>query len=264
MWLEKHVLGKDMFWPARPRSEIKLDGGGIPELHITPALPERVSKVEIYYALKNPCSFARSWRDTACVRSGDIWVGKMPVMNIDDYVFGYANITYDTTVVVSTDFNAVIPSKLGKARATDVKSDVISSGDGVGAWTDVAEAEGVGGIKGFRAVNNNKGAGTEQLNDPKWQPPEGGQLAFKFYCTEPQTLILKAASHHEGEIKIPASDNWQEMVVPANKLIDKFSKQPMKDWSSVGSIHFKPAPGSDITKIIFAEFKWVTGEKAGR
>ncbi len=35
-----------------------------------------------------------------------------------------------TTVVVSTDFKAAIPSKLGCAKATDKASDVINSGDG--------------------------------------------------------------------------------------------------------------------------------------
>ncbi len=33
----------------------------------------------------------------------------------------------------------------------------------------------------------------------------------------------------------------------------------MTDWSSVGKIHFLPKPGSDLTKIIFADFKWVPG-----
>jgi dienelactone hydrolase len=122
LWLDKHVLGKDVFWPAHPRSAVRLDGDGVPELVVTPASPERIAKVEFYYALKSPCSFARSWRDTTCVRNGDIWIGKMPVMNVDDYVFGYANITYDNTVVVSTDFNAAIPSKLGAAKATDKDS----------------------------------------------------------------------------------------------------------------------------------------------
>jgi hypothetical protein len=258
MWLEKHVLGKGLFWPARPKSTIRLDADGVPELVVTPASPDRVKQVETYYALKSPCSFARSWRDTACAGKDGVWVAKMPVLNVADYVFGYANITYETTVVVSTDFNAAIPSQLGPAKATDTKSDVISTGDGVGAWTDVAPAEGVGGTKGFRAIANNKGTGTEQLNDPKWQPPTGGQLAFKFYCTEPQKLILTAANYNECELDITASDNWQEIVVPAAKLINKFSKQPMKDWSGVGNIHFKPGPGADITKVVFAEFKWVT------
>jgi hypothetical protein len=109
-----------------------------------------------------------------------------------------------------------------------------------------------------RAINNNKGTGTEQLNDPKWQPPPGPQFAFKFYCTKPQKLILTAANYSQCELEITASDHWQEMVVPAGRLINRFSNQPTKSWMGIGSIHFTPAPGADITKIVFAEFKWVT------
>jgi hypothetical protein len=43
--------------------------------------------------------------------------------------------------------------------------------------------------------------------------------------------------------------------------ISRLSQQPMKDWSTVGVIHFKPAPGSDLTKVLFAEFTWVVGDR---
>ena len=258
MWLEKYVLGKDVFWPAHPQAEIKLDAEGVPELIVTPANPERVQNVEIYYSLKNPVWISRAWRDTASVKKGNAWVSKMPVLNVDDSLFSYANVIYDTTVVVSTDFNAAIPAKLGAAKATDTPSDHLSSVDDVtNGWTDVAEVEGVHSIKGFRAVNNQKGTTTEKLSDPKWQAPANTQLGFKFYCTEPQTLVLTAADHNSAEIAITASDDWQEMVVPAGKLTNRFSKQPMKDWTAVGKIAFTPKQGSDITKVIFAEFKWV-------
>jgi len=262
LWLERHVLGKDVFWPAHPQSAIRLDGDGVPELVVTPASPERIAKAEFYYALKSPCSFARSWRDTACVRKGDAWAGKMPVMNVDDYVFGYANITYDNTVVVSTDFNAAIPSRHGPARATDRESATISSGgEGLAAWSNIAEVEGPGGVKGFRPIDNQRGSGTEQLNDPKWRAPAGKQLGIKFHCTQPQTLVLTAGDYNEGEIEIPASDAWQEMAVRADQLINRLSRQPMKDWSQVGKIHLRPKAASDITKVIFAEFRWVGNSK---
>ena len=260
LWLEKYVVGKkDIFWPDNPKSELRLDSEGVPELTVTPASPEKVKSVQMYYALKSAASYARAWRDTPCIKAGDAWVGKMPVMNVDDYVFGYANITYDSTIVLSTAFNAAIPSKLGNAKATDKKSDVISSGsDEVSAWTDVAEVEGPGGIKGFRSTNRERGSGTEKLNDPKWRAPPDGQLSFKFYCTEPQTLILSTNNYNTVEIPVTASDNWQEMTIHANKLINRFDKRVMKDWSEVGGIQFAPKQGSDITKVIFAEFKWVT------
>jgi hypothetical protein len=34
-------LAKNHFWPARPQSNIKLDENGVPELHLTPASPQR-------------------------------------------------------------------------------------------------------------------------------------------------------------------------------------------------------------------------------
>jgi len=260
IWLEKYVLGKDHFWPTRPKSTIRLDAHGVPELVVTPASKERVKNVEIYYALKSPANFARFWRDAACVAKDGVWVAKMPVMNVDDYVFGYANITYENTVVVSTDFNAAIPSKLGPAKATDTKSDLMSAGDGVGAWTGAAPAEGVGGIKGFRAIDNNKGTATEQFLDPKWKPALGAMLSFKFYCTEPQKLRLTTSSSSgssQCELEITASDNWQEMVLPAEKLLSTSNQQPMKSWTGTDSLRLMPKPGSDITKVVFAGFKWV-------
>jgi hypothetical protein len=258
LWLEKHVLGKDIFWPARPTSSIRLDAAGVPELVVTPASPERIRKVELYYALKNPVSFTRAWRDASATRTGNTWTAAMPVLNIDDYVFGYANITYDTAVVVSSDFNAAIPSKLGNAKATDTPSAVIYSGDGgLGAWTNVAEVEGVGGIKGFRCTDNRAGLGTEQMSDPKWKAPANGQLGFRFYCTQPQTLIF-AADDYEGVIAITASDLWQEMVIDKATLFSRHnSKQTMPNWDRLGRIAIKPKGDADITKVIFAEFKWV-------
>ncbi|MCY2995615.1 MAG: prolyl oligopeptidase family serine peptidase [Planctomycetota bacterium] len=258
MWLDKHVLGKDVFWTEQPQAEIRLDANGIPELVVRPTAAERVKKVEIYYALKEPCSFNRSWRDAACAKNGAVWIGKLPVMNVADYVFGYANVTYDTTLVLSTAFCAAIPAKLGAAKATDKRSSVIYTGDdGMGVWTDVAEVEGPQGIKGFRCTNHRAGTGTEQLSDPKWKAPAAARLGFKFYCTQPQTLILTANSYDSGELEITASDDWQEMAIPGHKLINRFSNKPMKDWTTVGKIHFASKEGSDITKVIFAEFKWV-------
>lgn len=255
-WLEKHVLGKDVTWPEHPLSEIRLDAEGVPELVVTPTSPDNVHKVEMFYALKEPCSYTRSWRDTPSVRQGQQWVAKMPVLNVDDYVFGYANITYDTTIVRSTDFNAAIPAKLGKAKATDKPSDNLSE-SGYSAWSNIAELEGPKGIKGFRSTNNGRGSGTEQLNDPKWKAPAKTQLNFKFYCTEPQTVVLTAADYNSTELEIAASDEWQEMTIAPERLINRFNQKPMADWSSVGKIHFLPKEGSDLTKVIFADFKWV-------
>jgi len=156
-------------------------------------------------------------------------------MNVDDYVFGYANAFYDTTLVLSTEFNAAIPATLGShAKATDRRADSFTSGRDGMAWTDVAEVEGVGGITGFRATDNRKGTRTENLGDPKWRAPPGSHLEFKFYCTEPQRLTL-TAGNFTGEIEITASDVWQSKTIEPSALVRKGSTEPMKDWAGVTS-----------------------------
>ena len=82
--------------------------------------------------------------------------------------------------------------------------------------------------------------------------------ALPIYCTEPQTIVLTAADHNSVELEITASDDWQEMTVASDRLINRFSQKPLADWSSVGKIHFLPKSGFDLTKIIFADFKWVS------
>lgn len=263
LWLEKYVLGKDIAWPDHPRSSLRLDAAGVPQLVVTPAEPERVKKVECFYAIKDPCSFTRSWRDAASVRQGDSWVASTPVMNVADHLFAYANITYGNSIVLSTAFNAAIPARLGDAKATDTASDDITSG-GYSAWSNIAEVEGPGGVKAFRCTNNGRGSTTEQLHDPKWKAPSGAALAFRFYCTEPQTILLSAHPHDwlVVELDIPASDTWQEMTLPAERLTHTDNHQPMKDWSGVGMLRLRPKPGSDLTKVLFADFRWaVTGTR---
>ncbi len=254
VWLEKHVLDTEHFWPDRPKTEIVLDKSGVPKFRIQPTATDKLIELKVYYAQKSAVSFARAWRDAEAVREGDVWSASLPVLNVDDYVFGFANIRYAGDVVVSSDFQAVIPSSLGAAVATDEPSNQLS--EGTGQWKDVAPAEGVGGIKGFRIIKQHRGTKNEQFNDPKWKAPEGAELQFKFYCTQPQEILLEVNGQFAQGIKITASDEWQSMRVPASDLINKHNQQPMSAWSQTQSLAIKPAPGADVTQIIFADFEW--------
>ena len=253
LWLDKHVLGKNHFWPERPQSKIKLDEKGVPELHLTPASPAEIKELQVYQCLKTSNNIARFWRDVDSVRQGNTWVAKLPVMNVNDYVFSYANIRYNNDCVLSSDFEAVIPSKLGKAVATDKKSDLISGG--TGQWSHVGPAEGVGGVQGFRPLDNRRGTKNIQFSDPKWKAPQGSKLSFRFYCTQPQKVVLSANRRFTKELEITASNDWQRMTLPAKKLLSHGAG--LNDWSVADSISIMPKPGFDITKVVFAEFEWV-------
>jgi hypothetical protein len=230
-----------------------LDENGVPELHLTPANQSEIKELQVYQCLKTSNNIARFWRDVDSVRQGNTWVAKLPVMNVNDYVFSYANIHYKNDCVLSSDFEAVIPSKLGKAVATDKKSDLISGG--TGQWSHVGPAEGVGGVQGFRPLDNRRGTRNIQFSDPKWKAPKGSKLSFRFYCTQPQKVVLSANRHFTTELEITASNDWQSMTLTAKQLLSH--GVGLSDWSVADSIGIMPATGSDITKVICAEFKWV-------
>ena len=253
LWLEKHVLGEKHFWPDRPQSIIKLDADGVPELHLTPANQAEIKELQVYQCLKTSNNIARFWRDVDSVRQGNTWVAKLPLMNVNDHLFSYANIRYQNDCVLSTDFEAVIPSNLGKAVATDKKSDLIS--DGTDQWSHVGPAEGVGGVQGFRPLDNRRGTRNIQFSDPKWKAPQGSKLSFRFYCTQPQKVVLSANRRFTKELEITASNDWQSMTLPAKQLLSHGAG--LSDWSLADSMGIMPKPGFDITKGIFAEFKWV-------
>ena len=250
LWLEKHVLGKDIAWPARPVSEIKLDAGGVPEFHIKPGSPEKIESVEVFTCLKEPNNCARLWLDAKAEKQGDNWVAKIPVKNVDDYVFAFANLHYPGGLVISTDFTAAIPSKLGKAVATRVDAE-----DGSESWSAVGPAE-VAGVKALRPLNNQLGTTCAQFGEPQRKAPEGAVLVFRFYCTQPQKIVLAANGRFTTEIEITASDDWQTLEIPAERLRFLGVHDPLKSWSQASTISLTPKPGSDITKMVFADLKW--------
>lgn len=255
LWLEKHVLGQDHFWPARPTSSLQIDPDGVPVLRLTPASAERIKEVQVYQCLKTANNIARAWRDVDAVREGDTWIAKLPVLDVDDYVFSYANIRYENNCVVSSDFEAAIPAQIGTAVATDTRSDVLP--EGTGQWSEVAPAEGVGGIKGFRPLNKHWGTSSKQFADPKWQAPVGADLRFMFYCTQPQQLGLHVDHGFATDLDITASNDWQTMTISAQQMKHPSHGHALANWSKVTQLTIKPKKGADITKVVFAGFKWV-------
>lgn len=254
LWLEKHVLGKNIAWPARPVTAIKLDAAGVPELHITPGSPEKIESLEVYTSLKEPNNCARLWLDAKAEKKGDIWVAKLPVRNVDDYVFAFANLRYPGDIVISTDFTAAIPAKLGKAAATRV-----DAADGTESWSEVGPAE-VAGVKGFRPLNNRSGTTCIQFGEPKRKAPDGADMVLRFYCTQPQTITL-GADRYKTSIEITASNDWQTLEIPAGRLLFGGAHGPLANWGTIQTITIQPMPGSDITKIVFAEPTWKVPSK---
>ncbi len=253
LWLEKYVLGKAIDWPGHPSSWIELGDDGVPEFHIKPASPEKIESLDIFYALKEPFNCNRLWMDAKSEKQGEAWVAKLPVKNVDDYAFAFANIRYQGDIVISSDFTAAIPSKLGQAVATKV-----FAADGSENWTDVDSVE-VAGAKGIRP-NFASMTGCDSFGEEPRKAPEGAVMVFEFHCAQPQTFTLSVNNHYSADIEVKGSDAWQTLEIPAAQIRLLGNREPLKSWSEAKSVALKPknAPGitSNITWITFKDPKW--------
>jgi hypothetical protein len=132
--------------------------------------------------------------------------------------------------------------------------------DGSDLWTEVGPVEGVGGIKGLRALNNTVGTSCSHFSDPKRRAPFKSVMDFRFYCTQPLTVIMEANDQYAAEIEITASNDWQAIKIHPRRLVSKSDGSPLRDWSMINNLRIRPKSGSDITQMVFVDPKW---EKPG-
>jgi dienelactone hydrolase len=257
LWLEKYVLGKNTPWPARPQAELTLDRTGVPQVQVTPDSPNSLKELQVFYAQKEPNNVNRSWREASTVRTGNTWTATLPVLNTDDYVFAFSNAHYENNIVVSSDFKAAIPSKLGNAVATDKLTDVIPWANN--AWTDTVPAKTPGGIEGFRTTNKKTGTRNQQMNDPAWRAKPNSALSIRFHSKEAQKFYVSANNQFDMNLELKPSGDPQTIVISAKNLRNRTTSQPMQDWMKATDLLLMPAAGidSDITQVVFLELKWV-------
>jgi len=252
IWMDKWVKGEEIVWPENPKSKITIGPDGVPRFVLTPDSPEEVESVEIYYALKEPYNTCRNWRNTESVEKGGVWTATMQVMDTQTYLYAYANVRYKSTIVLSSNFEAVVPARIGDAIATDKRSSIMYQGaDGAGCWASpVIETVGPDGLKGFKPSKN--AVWTDQPNDPRWQAPEGSRLRFKVLSKEPTTITIMA-EHYSTEVTIRGSDQWQTVDVQAKTLKNNFNQSPLANWNKARTLRFE---GKKLTEIILTDVEW--------
>ena len=62
---------------------------------VTPDDSQPVQRVDIYYSL-DPHELTRFWRDGKAVKAGKQWTADCPVMNLEQPLFAYADVVYET------------------------------------------------------------------------------------------------------------------------------------------------------------------------
>ncbi len=226
-WMDVHLKGEGT-WPADPSSEIVKSESGAPEFRVRPDRPEDVAKVEIFSGLENPYAVNRHWRSGDVRHPDGVYTATTPVMNAKEYLFAFANITYQSGVVLSSPLAAVVPATLGAVATIEKPNRVFYDGaEGLGTWTSnslgtdpipanvvtrmaaVTGPEGKPGIQIERVAPLNYAPG-----DPEFRAPRGASLQFDIKSETDQVFVVSLHKNY-----------WSETTKP---LLPKRRYQPVK------------------------------------
>ena len=269
LWFEQHLKGK-FAMPASPRLEMNLKAAtGIPGMTVTPAGAAAVRQVDVYYSigLNNKTRF---WRHAKAVERGGAFEASCPVISLDDPLFVYANVTYDTpgeyrklahapgggdsdVYIISSRMLTATPAQLKAAgvKASDKPERLID--DGTCGWQDWYLSN-WGHPPLWRAT-------TRKLTDPKWRGPDGARLLFEIKCEADNALVItfnsngwgaclpgKPAVDYVAVKEFKGSPEWQTVSIAADELValDLKVKEPLVNWQTI--TEFSICPSGETVK----------------
>lgn len=265
LWFEEHLKGAAFKMPRTPgiTLDLKTDDG-IPRITLTPDGSQPVQRVDIYYSA-DPHALTRFWRDAGAVKSGSQWTAKCPVMSLEQPLFAFANVVYETpaayrtgpqeagrgtsaTFAISSRVLSAGPAQLqaAKVKATDKPERIID--DGARGWHDWYRLN--------WAHPPLWVATTRKLKDPKWRGPDGATLSFEIRSETDNQLVLtfqcngwgamvpgKPAVEYAVVKKVSASKDWQTIAVKPGELFatDPKFTAPLANWNTVTEFSISPS-----------------------
>jgi hypothetical protein len=251
--------------PRTPQITLHLQTNtGVPSVTVTPDDTRPVQHVDIYYSL-DPHELTRFWRDAKAAKSGAQWQADCPVMNLDQPIFVYADVAYETpseyrkvaqpsggensdTFAISSRVLSASATQLraAKAQATDKPERLID--DGARGWHDWYQLN-WGHPPLWKAT-------TRKLKDTKWRGPDGATLHFEIKCETDNQLVLtfncnawgafaqgKPAVDYTVVKPLKGSPDWQSVDVKLSELTapDPKVTAPLANWRTVTEFSLSPS-----------------------
>jgi cephalosporin-C deacetylase-like acetyl esterase len=264
LWFEEHLKGAFKM-PKTPRIVLDLKTpDGVPLVTVAPEDSPPPRRVDIYYSL-DPQELTRFWRDAKAVKAGNQWQAACPVMSLDQPIFAFANVAYETpaqyrsvaqapgqddagTFAISSRVLSAAPAQLQASgvKATDKPDRMID--DGSRGWHD------------WYLLNWGHpplwSATTRKLRDAKWRGPDGASLLFEVRSQTDNTLLVQFNCNAWGAVtpgkpavdytvvkELMGSQDWQRVSVSLNELVatDPKVTAPLANWQSVTEFSICPS-----------------------
>ncbi len=261
LWFEQYLKGA-FTMPKTPEVTLNLKAAdGIPAISVKPDTSLPVKGIDVYYSV-DPHVLTRNWRDGKAVKVGETWKANCPVMSLEQPLYIYANVIYDTpekyrkmafplgagnspTFAISSRPLLIGPSQLQAAgvQITDRPDRMID--DGSRGWHDWYQLE--------WANNHVWNATMRKLKDPKWRGPAGGKFTFDVKCPVNNTLVIiadlnqwgcfagKPAGTYIAGKTLAASPDWQTVSVGLEEMMPANNNMPptMTSWDTVTELSIR-------------------------
>jgi cephalosporin-C deacetylase-like acetyl esterase len=264
LWFEEHLKGAFRM-PKTPQIVLDLKtSDGVPLVTVTPDDSQPPRRVDIYYSLDLQ-ELTRFWRDAKAVKAGNQWKAACPTMSLDQPIFAFANVAYETpaqyrsvaqapgqdnagTFAISSRVLSASPAQLQASgvKATDKPDPMID--DGSRGWHD------------WYLLNWGHPplwtATTRKLRDAKWRGPDGAALVFEIKSQTDNTLVVqfncnawgavtpgKPAVDYTAAKELKGSADWQSVSVSLKELVatDPKVTAPLANWQSVTEFSISPS-----------------------
>lgn len=264
LFFEQH-LKQSFTFPKTPQLTLSTGNpDGIPHLTATPDLSAPVKSVHIYYSI-DPHPTTRFWRHAIAVKSGNQWSAPAPLMSLDQPLFAFADVSYETPAIYQ---NIARPPGSGNSETYSISSRVITASPTL--WkskniraTDIPDRIIDSGSDPWRDWSLSNwdhpplwSAQTAKLKDPKWRGPDGAKLVFEIQSTAENTLAIIITTNAWGiyDNKLPPSDHvairnlkaspdWQTVTITLQDLApnNPETTTPLANWRTVTDLRLSPA-----------------------
>ena len=264
MWFEDHLKGAFQM-PATPQITLDLKAvNGVPRVTVVPDESCPVQRVDVYYST-DAHTLTRFWRDAGAVKAGARWEAACPIMDSDQTLFVFSNVTYETPSPYrklpqvpgqdNTD-EFTISSRVRWASASDLRAAGVKATDKPERLID----DGSRGWHDWYRLNWGHPplwtAVTRKLTDPKWRGPDGARLVFEIRTRTDNTLVLtfncngwgvyepgKPALDYTVVKSLKGSPDWQTVSVGVDELsaTDPKVTAPLANWRTVTEFSLSPS-----------------------
>ncbi|QDT40148.1 Alpha/beta hydrolase family protein [Gimesia alba] len=247
LWMDQHLKNSFSF-PQTPKTTLSLKTeDGVPHFKVQPDRSRPVLSVDIFYTQQGKMNerpqnrletMHRFWRHAPATKADGVWTAALPLGNVEQPLWVYANVRYPLDEPVSgagyyyrpyttKSFNVsslltqVAPAQLRDAGVRVTLEPTLLIEDFQGDWQK----------EWFNYRPDEWTLITHKLNDAIWKAPKQAQLALKVRAAEANRLVI-VIDGYAAEVELKGGTDWQTVVLKPDEF-QNLDGAPLPNWEGI-------------------------------